>query len=97
MLLERADFVPPYDALAAATAARLEREAQDLKTDATGDRRLLRADAVVVATAKRHGAGILISHDARCRQLAARVSLKAEDLPRMAGDLLEDLPIPEDR
>ncbi len=81
-LSTRFDFIAPFDARCVVLAAELEEGGRDLRrVGEPGSRRALRADAVIVATAKTHGAAAFHSHDTAARELARRAGLPAYDLP----------------
>lgn len=83
-------FLPAYDAAAARVAAELTRGAADLRRpDRANDRRLIKADAMIVAVAAVHHAERFVSQDRRCRTLAERAGLHAEALPQDNGNLFE--------
>lgn len=97
-------FCPAFDLRASGLAARLWQFERGLGNgggglphDERSDRRVLKADAVIVATAKVAGATTFYSHDVRCRRLAAEAGMKACDLPTTSGNFLTDMAISEDQ
>lgn len=83
-------FCPSFDLPAAAIAAHLWQLHKTLpKSEQFTDRRILKADVMLIATAKAAGARVLYSHDASCRKLATNV-LEAKDLPTHHPDLFRD-------
>lgn len=85
---------PPFDLPAAAIAAELWSQHKSLPKDLQyGSRHVLRADAMIVASAKAAGATEFFSHDRKCRALADLV-MTARDLPKRDPDnmfLLSDI------
>jgi len=72
---------PTFDLQAASIAADLWTRHKNLPADQRyADRQLLRADAMIVASAKAAGATCFYSHDKNCRTLAGLV-MTARDLP----------------
>jgi len=77
---------PSFDLSAAAIAAALWSEHKKLRSDLQyKNRHVLRADAMIVATAKSAGATEFYSHDKRCRALADIV-MTGRDLPTRDPD-----------
>ena len=80
--------VVPFDIKAAALAAELfvaGRAARTMKK--TGSRNCLKADSMIVASAKVHGARTFYTDDGDCLKLAKRAGIVGERLPKMAPDL----------
>lgn len=72
----------PFDLHAAAIAADLWQHSKKLpRSTHYKDRHLLKADIMVVASAKAAGATQFYSHDQKCRALAKHV-MQAHDLPK---------------
>ena len=86
-------LIEPFDARDAALAATLwhygktNRDRQNAPKD--GQRAILRADTMIIATAKGHGATEFYSEDDDARAMAQKVGLTAKKLPRMGSDLFE--------
>ncbi len=86
-LLTEKLFCPPFDVRAAALAADLWSRSKKLPQDQQyGSRHVLRADAMIVASAHAAGATEFNSHDRKCRALASLV-MTAHDLPTHSEDL----------
>jgi predicted nucleic acid-binding protein len=83
-------FCPPFDMHAASLAAELWRFHRSLPASEHLDRKLLKADVLIVATAKVAGASAFYSHDAKCRKLAIHAGMKAFDLPTHCEDMFVD-------
>jgi predicted nucleic acid-binding protein len=80
---------PTFDMRAAAIAAELWAIHKKLPRDQQyKDRHVLRADAMIIASAKAVGATIFYSNDRNCRKLAANI-MTAEGLPEKPRDLEE--------
>jgi predicted nucleic acid-binding protein len=91
-------FCPPFDVRSAGLAARLwqfERglpgASSGLPKDQRSDRRVLKSDILIVATAKAAGATTFYSHEEKCRRLAKQAGMKPEDLPLSPGELWPDV------
>lgn len=82
-------FIAPFDVQCAGLAAKLFRKGkEEREMDVEDSRNMLKADSLIVATAAVHGASMLYSHDAQCRQLASHAGrLRAADLPEIGPDL----------
>ena len=86
-------LIEPFDARDAALAATLwhfgktNRDKRNAPKD--GQRAILRADTMIIATAKGHGATEFYSEDADARAMAQKVGLTARALPRMGSNLFE--------
>jgi hypothetical protein len=100
---EQRFFCPPFDLKACALAAKLWQFERGLKGTSSGlpqaertERRLLKSDILIVASAKVAGASLFYSHEKKCRRLAEQAGMKAEDLPESSGNILTDLAIQED-
>ena len=74
-------IVAPFDVRCASLAAKLFKSGRpDRSTSGTEWRKCLRADTLIIATAKIHGAKVLYSGDRNCLSLARSV-MDARDLP----------------
>jgi len=83
-------IIAPFDAECASLAAVLFEHGKAAHVRGTpGVRRVIRADSLIVATAKVAGAAVFFSHDGDCRKPAARAGLRAEDLPTMPNSLFD--------
>lgn len=86
-------LIPPFDVECASLAARLFWKGKELREvdeqmSQPGARKCLRADALIIATAVRHGARILYTGDDKCRRLASTIKhLEVKDLPEMPDSL----------
>ena len=81
-------FVAHLDLAAAALASEIWIQHKGLPPEKKLERKLLKIDTLVVATAKIGGASTFYSHDAKCRTLASLAGLVARDLPTHSTDLL---------
>ncbi len=81
--LEKVFQCPPFDIPAATIAADLWAEFKKVRQaqDSTGQRNVLRADAMIVASARAANATHFYSHDTQCRTLAELAGMIALDLP----------------
>jgi predicted nucleic acid-binding protein len=86
-------FCPTFDLRAAAMAARLWQSHRKLPKDQQLQRTVLRADVMILATAKVAGAVRFYSHEAKVRRLAEQVGLEALDLPDRHPDMHVDADI----
>lgn len=87
-LSKRLNFMP-FDIECCSLAAELFLVGQTMRPAGEVDgRKTLRADAMIIATAKMKGARVLYSNDENCRNLADRV-MKSEDLPTMGQNLFD--------
>jgi predicted nucleic acid-binding protein len=82
-------LIAPFDVLCASLAAELFQIGKPLRemgAQAPDCRKCLRADTLIIATAKVKGATVLYCGDTRCRKLATRI-MTAQDLPDMPNTL----------
>lgn len=80
--------VAAFDSKAAYLAAELYQSSENSKPKGVpGGRSVLRADSMIVATAKAFGAEIFISHDTACRKMAKKIGLIDMDLPNIEPNL----------
>jgi hypothetical protein len=95
-------FCPPFDIRAASLAAELWQYHRGLPSTEQTSRTVLKADVLIISSAKVGGASTFYSHDAKCRKLATHAGLKARDLPTHSENLFVnaeidvDLPAPPD-
>jgi predicted nucleic acid-binding protein len=96
-------FCPPFDIKACILAARLwhfERGlagyGEGLPKEEQTERKILKSDILIVASAKVAGATVFYSHEEKCRRLAREAGLTANDLPTSSGDWVTDLAIEEE-
>ncbi|MBN4058970.1 type II toxin-antitoxin system VapC family toxin [bacterium AH-315-J04] len=81
-------IIAPFDVKCASLGARLFKEGLKRRKIGTPyDRKIIKSDALVVATAYVHGARTFYSDDARCRKLAAQTNMTVKSLPTIAPDL----------
>ncbi len=80
-------FLPPYDLRAASLAAKLWQETRELPKEEQPARTTLRADVMIVATAKVAQAKTIFSHDEKLRKLATRAGIIARELPTHSDNL----------
>jgi predicted nucleic acid-binding protein len=83
-------FIPPFDLRACALAADLWIRHRGLARDEQIQRTTLKADVLIVATAKVAGAKLIYSNDPKFRKLAESAPIKAEDLPVKHPDMFRD-------
>lgn len=89
-------FCPPFDSKAAALAAKLWQYERGLSgvgglsESERSQRRVLKADMLIVASAKVAGATDFYSHDEKCRRLAKEAGMNPFDLPKNSGRLFDD-------
>lgn len=87
--LNESFIIAPFDVRCASLAATLFREGLDERPrKQPGGRSILRADAMIIATAKIHGAIVLYTDDKACRTMAKKVMV-ANELPDIAPDLFQ--------
>jgi predicted nucleic acid-binding protein len=86
-------FCPPFDLRAAAMAAKLWQTHRELPKSEQLERKLLRADVMIVATAKVAGAARFYSHEPKMRRLAEHAGLEAFQLPVRHPDMNVDAEI----
>lgn len=85
-LLQQKFFCPTFDLQAASIAADLVARHKQLPRDLRyNDRKIVRADAMIIASARAAGASAFYSHDGKCRSLAGLI-MKAHDLPEQDPD-----------
>jgi predicted nucleic acid-binding protein len=83
-------LIEPFDVRDAALAAGLFRYGKsnrDMK--AMGARICLRADSLIVATAKNHGAEVFYTEDRDCFAMAQKAGMTAKELPKISDSLFE--------
>jgi predicted nucleic acid-binding protein len=90
-------FCPSFDIQAAPLAAKLWQFEHGLRNvqpglpkDQRSPRNVLKADTMIIATAKLAGASVFYSHEARCRRLAEEAGMKGLDLPRSSDNWITD-------
>ncbi|MCH7525848.1 MAG: PIN domain-containing protein [Planctomycetes bacterium] len=88
--LRRRFICPPLDLQSASVAAELWQKHRKLPSKERLKRLTLKADALIVATAKVAGARVFYSHDPKCRRLARLVDLESKDLPTHHENLFID-------
>jgi hypothetical protein len=86
-------FCPPFDIRAASLAAELWQYHRGLPATEQISRTVLKADVLIISSAKVGGASTFYSHDAKCRKLAAHAGLKARDLPTHSENLFVNVEI----
>jgi hypothetical protein len=86
-------YCPPFDLRATAMAAKLWQTHRELPKSQQLERKLLRADVMIVATAKVAGAARFYSHEVKVRRLAEQAGLEAADLPMRHPDMNVDTEI----
>lgn len=91
--LQKQFFCPPYDLRAASVAGELWQYHKGLPKDPHAQRTVLKADVMIVATAKVAGATVFYSNDRRCRDFATKAGMTALDLPVNHEDMFADAEI----
>lgn len=81
---------PTLDLHAASIAADLWAAHRKLPETKQIKRLILKADVLIIATAKSAGATSFYSHDAKCRRLAKKAGLLAYDLPTHHSNMFLD-------
>jgi predicted nucleic acid-binding protein len=89
--LQERFFLAPFDLRATAYAASLWQDYRGLPKDQQIERTCLKADVLIVATAKVHGATKVFSHDPKFRKLADFAGMAGRDLPTHSEDMFVDL------
>ncbi|HEX8521560.1 MAG TPA: PIN domain-containing protein [Tepidisphaeraceae bacterium] len=88
---------PPFDVHAAAIAAEVWSKHQSFAEEDKIKKPFLKADAMIVATAKAVGAEVIYSNDPGLRRLADAVHLSSRGLPTHAENLFLDQRSREER
>ncbi len=84
-------IVAPFDIKCTALAANLFWEGKQGRAMSTPDaRKCLRADSMIIATAKTHGAKRFYSHDKDCRSLAQKAGMEPWNLPTHEENLFAE-------
>jgi predicted nucleic acid-binding protein len=81
--------IAPLDTRAASIAAKLWRAHKKFREADRLKRTVLKADALIIASAYCAGASLFYSHDRACRKLA-EVLMQARDLPAHGEDLFDE-------
>lgn len=91
-VLSRRFVIPPFDVRCAALAAKMYQEGRTDRGKTTkAQRRCLRADSLILATAAVHGATVFYSNDSRCRKLALQIPrMEGKDLPTVGPSLWDN-------
>jgi len=84
--LQQRFLTPPFDVRASAMAAQLWLRHRELPKAEQAERTVLKADVLIIASAKLAGAVRFYSHDATCRKIAAQI-MDASDLPTHSENL----------
>ena len=90
-LMNNRFIISPFDVRAASLAADLFRQGLEERGDkgSPDGRKCLRADSLIVATARSQGVSVFYSHDKHCRTMATRARMEAFDLPTTADNLFD--------
>jgi predicted nucleic acid-binding protein len=83
-------LIAPFDARAASVAAKLWREHKKFPESEKLKRSILKADALIIASAHCAGAAVFYSHDRACRKLASTL-MDGRDLPDHAEELFDEV------
>ena len=94
MISQRFDC-PSFDLRATSLAAKLWRHNRSLSNDEQINRTVLKADVLIIATAKIRGARYFFSDDDKCRKLAVVAGLESNPLPTHALNLFTESEIKE--
>lgn len=96
-------FCPPFDTSACILAAKLFQYERGLPGVSAGlpaaqrsNRKVLKADTLIVASAKIAGATSFYSHEPSCRRLAEYAGIEAFDLPTSTGNWVMDKEVMEE-
>jgi predicted nucleic acid-binding protein len=81
---ERYFFTPSFDLPSAAMAAELSRLFERKDLDTSGDRRSIKVDTQIVATAIVHGADVIVTNDTREYEIIAAGRIKVSNVPDVA-------------
>jgi predicted nucleic acid-binding protein len=92
--LQERFVLQPFDTRAAAIAAKLRELSASAGKDTQYGRLVLKADTLIVASAKSAGATVFYTNDVNCRKLA-NIIMEGKDLPTIAPDLFIDSEIRE--
>ena len=84
--------IVPFDIPAAAFAAQLWQQARELPKDDKPQRVCMKADVMIVASAKMGGATHFYSHEAKVRRLVELAGMTPHDLPTRGSNLFSELP-----
>jgi hypothetical protein len=88
--LQERFVVRPFDLPAMSWAARLWLMHRELPKAAQIGRVCLKADVMIVATAKAAGVSVFYSHESKVRKLAELAGMTAKDLPTHSENLFAD-------
>ncbi len=83
-------FCPPFDLRASLLASEIWEQTRQAPPAESSNRNIIKADAMIVATAKVAGVNVFYSDDAGCRRMASACNLDARDLPSHSENLLTD-------
>lgn len=83
-------FCPPFDIRATLASARLEQAHQNFPAEERLQRKWVRPDAMIVASASVHGARVFYSHEAGVRRMADTLGMRGLDLPMHSEDMFVD-------
>ena len=83
-------FCPPYDLRATVESARLEQAHKGFAPAERVERKLVRPDAMIVASAFVHGARTSYSHEAGVRKMATVLGMNGLDLPTHSENIFVD-------
>ncbi len=89
--LQERYFIPPFDLSAMALAARLWQAHRRLPKAEQIERACLKADVMIVATAKVAGASKFYSYEPKVQKLAQEAGMTGCDLPEHSEDMFIDL------
>lgn len=84
-------LIPPFNVRASQVAAQLWQQHRGLPKSEQIARSTLKADTMIVATARVVGATALYSHEPKVRRLAELAGMAGRDLPTHSEDLFIDL------
>jgi len=82
-------IIAPFDTMCAKDATHLFKKQKDIyPSNLPNSRSLLKADAMIVATAYRHGADVFYTGDQKCLKMAQTI-MTAKDLPNQPNSLFD--------
>jgi predicted nucleic acid-binding protein len=84
-------FLPPFDLRATVIAAKLWQAHRELPKEDQIERKYLKADVMILATAKVAGATRFYSHERKLRKLADELGMEGRDLPLHSENWIIDL------
>jgi len=93
--LQESFTLAAFNPKAAAIAAKLFQDVQNLPAEDKPQRKCMKADMMIVATAKAADAVRFFSHEPRVRKYVELVGMEAKDLPKTGTNLFSGVPNPD--